>query len=380
MKRLNIFKPGTHTSSNGTVADFNEDIVRQSAAVYDPAKHEAPIVVGHPRDNLPAYGWVSGLEYDEGTGLEAIPDQVDADFADLVAAGRFKKISASFYTPESPHNPVPGSYYLRHVGFLGAQPPAIKGLRDAAFDEGEDEVVEFMTAYNESTTAGLWRKLREWFIGAHGQEVADQVVPDYAVQDLEAGARNSLEAPAEPSPSFNEPTDGATTMTEDELKAAQEKLDQEKADFTEQTTAIEAAKAELEAREKAIADREAALAGQENADFVDGLVAEGKMLPAQRDGVVAMLNQMDKGQPLEFGEGESATQTTDKGFFMDYLKAQPKVVDYQERAPKDKGEGADMQDPMAISAAIEAERKRVLDTEGRKISFAEAAQNIATAE
>ena len=61
----------------------------------------------------------------------------------MVAAGAFKKISASFYSPSSPQNPVPGVYYLRHVGFLGAQPPAVKGLRNPAFADGEDGVISF---------------------------------------------------------------------------------------------------------------------------------------------------------------------------------------------------------------------------------------------
>jgi len=51
----------------------------------------------------------------------------------MVNKGRYKKISASFYSPNYPFNPAPGSYYLKHVGFLGAVPPAVKGLGDARF-------------------------------------------------------------------------------------------------------------------------------------------------------------------------------------------------------------------------------------------------------
>ncbi|OYW21050.1 MAG: hypothetical protein B7Z43_11640, partial [Sphingomonas sp. 12-62-6] len=38
-----------------------------TAAAYDPAKFEAPIVVGHPALDAPAYGWVRGLAFAEGT-------------------------------------------------------------------------------------------------------------------------------------------------------------------------------------------------------------------------------------------------------------------------------------------------------------------------
>lgn len=38
---------------------------------------------------------------------------------------------------------MPGVYYLRHVGFLGAQPPAVKGLRSIELAEAEPGVIEF---------------------------------------------------------------------------------------------------------------------------------------------------------------------------------------------------------------------------------------------
>lgn len=379
MKTLNIFKAGTHTAANGQRLDFGEDLVRASASAYDPALHEAPIVVGHPRDNLPAYGWVQALQYNEETGLEAIPAQVDPDFEELVAKGRFKKISASFYLPTSPANPVPGTYYLRHVGFLGAQPPAVKGLRDAAFNDGDELVVEFMSAYDESTNAGLWRRLREWLIGEKGLDAADQVVPIYAVQDLEAGARSTLEQPTEApaSPAFSEP--GAQTMTPEELKAAQDKLAADQAAFAEQQTAITAREEAVAARETAISEADQAARRKSNADFIEGLVSSGKVLPAQSAGLVAMLNSMDAGQPLEFGEGDAAVTTTDSAFFRSFLEAQPKVVDYTERAGDDQGEATDFSDPVEVAQAIETEQARVKRESGKDISAADAAQNLAKA-
>jgi hypothetical protein len=148
-KPLQIFRPGRHTAMSGAELAFSESDLAASAAAYNPALSEAPIVVGHPAHDLPAYGWVKSLAFADG-GLEAEPDQVDPAFAEMVAAGRFKKISASFYPPESPKNPVPGVFYLRHVGFLGAQPPAVKGLRSPAFADG-DEAVTLEFDFSEPT-------------------------------------------------------------------------------------------------------------------------------------------------------------------------------------------------------------------------------------
>jgi len=148
-KPLQIFRAGKHTAMSGAELAFSESDLAASAAAYDPSRAEAPIVVGHPTHDAPAYGWIKALVFADG-GLEAEPDQVDPSFAEMVAAGRFKKISASFYPPASKNNPVPGVYYLRHVGFLGAMPPAVKGLRMPEFAEA-DEAITLEFSFSEPT-------------------------------------------------------------------------------------------------------------------------------------------------------------------------------------------------------------------------------------
>ena len=69
-------------------------------------------------------------------------------------------------------------------------PPAVKGLRNPEFAEDEEGVVDF----SDWTEATLWRRLRDWFIGKHGQEEADKVLPDYLVGSVqEEAVRNSLQ-------------------------------------------------------------------------------------------------------------------------------------------------------------------------------------------
>ncbi|WP_030129132.1 phage protease [Pseudomonas sp. QTF5] len=142
MKPLHIFKPGTHTAQCGTTLNFTETDLAATVSAYNPTLHEAPLVIGHPQHDAPAAGWVKFLSA-TALGLIAEPQQVDATFAEQVAKGSYKKISASFYHPSAANNPVPGVYYLRHVGFLGAQPPAVKGLRPIELAEGEPGVIEF---------------------------------------------------------------------------------------------------------------------------------------------------------------------------------------------------------------------------------------------
>jgi hypothetical protein len=144
MRRIHVFRAGRHAPMSGGSLEFSEADLAATARAYDPAKHEAPIVVGHPKLDAPAYGWVGSLAV-EGGDLFAAPRQVEPAFAEIVEAGRFKKISASFFTPQNPDNPVPGTYYLKHVGFLGAAAPAVKGLKPIEFatDDAGTVTVEF---------------------------------------------------------------------------------------------------------------------------------------------------------------------------------------------------------------------------------------------
>ncbi|SCW97527.1 phage protease [Pseudomonas sp. NFACC05-1] len=152
MNPLHIFKPGTHTAQCGTTFHFTEADLAATVAAYNPTLHEAPLVIGHPQHDAPAAGWVKSLSA-TAHGLIAEPQQIDASFAEQIAKGSYKKISASFYHPTAANNPVPGVYYLRHVGFLGAQPPAVKGLRPIELAEGEPGVIEF--SESEPNTAAL---------------------------------------------------------------------------------------------------------------------------------------------------------------------------------------------------------------------------------
>jgi hypothetical protein len=132
--RIEIFRPGTFTSVEGVTVSYSAEDLAGIAGAYDPALFDAPLVVGHPALDDPAYGWVDRLEMD-GDRLVAVPRDVVPAFADLVAAKQYKKVSAQLYPANHPANPVPGKTYLKHVGFLGAAAPAVKGLRSVSFSE-----------------------------------------------------------------------------------------------------------------------------------------------------------------------------------------------------------------------------------------------------
>ena len=320
MQLIEIFKAGKRTDANGLEVEITTEDLQQAVNAYNVNFHESPAVIGHPKHNAPAYGWVKRLELD-GDVLKAEFDQVDPEFAEMVDKGRFKKVSSSFYLADSPNNPCPGNLYLRHVGFLGAMPPAVKGLRNPEFAEDEQGVVDF----SDWAEASLWRRLRDWFIGTHGQEEADKAIPDYLVSSVqEESIRNEYKRynqteVGSPIPSFNEPTLEQPSEPQGEPEMTPEEIEQLKAENQQ----LKAEKAEA-ALNQAKAD---------NADFAEGLVKAGKLAPVAKQQAIDLLNlgsTTAAGGVVEFGEGESL-----HGKIKAFLEAQPAIVEFNEVATKE---------------------------------------------
>ena len=323
---IEIAKPGRAVATNGAVVEFTSALLADLAESYDPMLHVAPLVVGHPALDAPAYGSVGQVVYHAATErVEAIPSEVYPAFAEAVRDRAYRAVSLSMYLPDSPSNPKPGHHYLRHVGFLGAHPPAIKGLRPVAFGAAEEGVLEFGEGEWAMCSAvrgvlGMLGNVRDWLIGREGPEQDDKIIPreslDWAASSLaEAEAAEQLEHQADSAAPLNYSEATVTTVTTE----------------TDETTAAFAE------REAALAAREARLAEQEKAaeaarclDFAETLVREGRLLPRDKAGCAAFLGSIPPDGTLEFGEGDAAVQTTGRAWLEDWLRSLPRQVDFGE--------------------------------------------------
>ena len=319
-KFFEIFKSGTRTDNNGRTVTITDADVAQAAAAYDPKLHEAPLVIGHPKTDAPAYGWVGGLHADGG-GLSADFAQMDDDFVGLVQSGRYKKVSASFYPPDSPSNPKPGSWYLRHVGFLGAQPPAVKGL--SAINFAEDDVYVEFSEYAHRRAASIFRRLREWLIEQYDTATADKVVADWEIRDIEESADWK---PEPPTPAFADPatpTDPETHENKETPMSPEEQLTAEKAAREQAEAKAAAAEAELK-RLQDEQDRDLREGKHEqNAEFAEALVKEGRLKPADKALMVQVLDFADYPEQtsVEFGEGSTIGEA-----LRQFLRGLPEVL------------------------------------------------------
>ena len=327
-RAIHIFRPGRHTSMQGATIDFGESDLIATANAYDPARHEAPLVIGHPRADAPAWGWVGGLTADEG-GLFATPRQLDPAFAEMVRAGRFKKVSASFYTPDSPHNPVPGVYYLRHVGFLGAQPPAVKGLAPVPVNFAEGDTEEGCVSFDFAESPGLlrwladlFRGLREYVVEKDGTEMADRAIPSYAVSGLQEMAAASAAQAAE-IPAFAE----NLTPPKEKSMQKQETPPAENIDFAE-------TKARADELERKVAYLTGIARKERASRLVDKALADGRLTPAQSVGLADFMAGLDEEGTFDFAEnGGKTTSMSQAAFMAAFLERLPRQVDFSEAAP-----------------------------------------------
>jgi hypothetical protein len=366
-----IFQGGKQTDSQGIEHDGDE-LIEKAVASFSPAEHEPPVVVGHPKDNSPAFGWVESIkkvarQLKDGTTVNVLMAKfkdVVPEFASAVQQGLYKKRSASFY-PDG---------RLRHVGFLGGMPPAVKGLADIGFSS-EDKAIEFEESiqfmaggWGLNRCADLFRGIRDFFIEKFGKEEADKVIPSYNIDDIKDSADqlSRVDIPQTAGgPLYSEGgIDMPKTFTEEELQAQiKAEKDRLTAEFAEKeqaaNAAIEAAKAQdtnlakmLDEARRAGEEKAAALFAEkekqmkadshkrEVSEFIQSSIQTGKIIPAwAKMGLAQFMEALPSEQVMEFGEEGSKSAKTPYDFFKAFLAEIPKTVDFGEIATRDKNVG-----------------------------------------
>lgn len=337
---LEIFKAGTHVAEDGRTLTFTAAEVQEIADSYDRELSEAPMVIGHPRTDDPAYGWANALRVQDGR-LFAEPHQVEPQFAELVNAGRYKKISASIYLPDSPGNPKPGKHYLKHIGFLGGAAPAVKGMRSASFAEDDGAVSFSMPIAGLGwTLSDIFQRLRDHLIDKDGLITADQVIPQWQIRAITEHTADRDAPNAQAIASYaaaSNTTSTESTMPDPKIQAAPP------ADFAAREQALADQATAVAAREKALADRELKARRDDAASFCDGLFKAGKLLPGEINGAVELLVSVTAAPaPLSFAEGAQTVVKTHADVLRELMTNRPAAVDFAEKSKDEGGDGAAM--------------------------------------
>jgi phosphoglycolate phosphatase-like HAD superfamily hydrolase len=294
---------------------------------------------------------------------------VDPDFAEGVEAGRYRYVSASFYPPSDPNNPKPGNWYLRHIGFLGAQPPAVKGLAPAFAEAAAAGLVEFAAA-DASTVQSLFRGIRDWMIEKEGLDTADKVIPSWYIDSLETYSADSSFAEAGRETLAGNET-AAATITAGNGTDTVQGAEGADAAFAERAAQLEAREAEIRQREAAFAEGERTRARAEDQAFLDGLVSAGRLPPTQAPRVAALFARLDGDQSIAFAEASADPRAELRGL----LAGLGTAIHFAEVAA---GDGFDANSAEAVPQ-IAAEITRIRNEaaeRGESISFSEAAARL----
>lgn len=352
MKWCEVFRTGKHTDANGEERDWTREDLDKIVSKFHEKQPSAPIVIGHPKANNPAYGWVEDLKR-EGEILYASYKQVCNEFKEWVNKGRYKNRSISLYP----------DFTLRHIGFLGAMPPAVKGLAEYQFSEGEDCLIydysESASDFKFMTIASIFDNLRDFLIDKFDLDTANQVISSWKIEDLKQ----------------------IETSTKEEVRAFCKTL----ANKGKETTVLPEGtqknpnefSAELEAQKQKIADLETQLNDEkklkrfaEFEQFANEQIAIGAITPAQKDFVINFQEICHTQGNYDFAEGEEKSCLKR---FQDFVKG-IKQIDFSEtanngnRSPKPK-DNIDFNDPKAVADAIVL-KKQEYAAQGKNISEA----------
>ncbi len=348
------FKGGKQIDSAGKEHD-GDALIDKAVSSFDATYHEPPLVIGHPKHDDPAYGWVAGLKTKVKDGVKylfAKSKEVVPEFSDMVESGQFKKRSVKFY-PDG---------RLRHIGFLGAMPPAVKGLANVEFSD-EDEGISFefgeTSSWTWRTLARTFRNLREWLIEKEGKETADSIIPEWNIEDIQEEEKRTQETP-EASEGFGEhinpDNQGGNMSFKDKFKSMLSGMgvdmskvpddalpdDAAAASFSEadltaaKKKGAEEAKAEFAKKEKAENKK---ARDKEIVEFCENLAKEKKIPPSWNEaGLATFMQGLDAEKEIEFSEG-AEEKKTGLAWMKDFLSGFGKSAMFSEMATKEAAAG-----------------------------------------
>ncbi len=251
---IDICRAGTWLDIAGrevTIDETRLDRIVAEHAAADPA----PVVVGHPEADAPAYGWIESLRR-VGDRLQATLRDIAPAFREAVEAGRYAGRSIALHGDT-----------LRHLGFLGGRAPAVPGLAPTCFASAPETVIAFADG------------------AAEAPQQSSEVQPD------------SLRAQE---PRGDEDGNGLVPLCALQARGEVEQEDSDPTSAPPEGEDGDTGRAAPVEREIALAAREAALLARETAAAADDRrraaeaaiaphVEAGRVLPAERAALVALL-------------------------------------------------------------------------------------------
>lgn len=322
LPEIKIFRAGVHTDASGEERRYTADDVRRIAEAYNnqAGQHLAPAVKGHPENDQPAYGWVEKLRYAGGELFATFKD-VGSAFAEELRSGRYKFRSIALYP----------SGLLKHVGFLGAVPPAVKGLGEIPqFADG----VRYVYFADDSESAARAAEQPQQTTNNQGQTNMDEQAQQQ-LTELITGLSASVKELLAELKALKKPAEAPAASAAAEDKPA------------EATAASFGEKSELETKVRSLQQQVRAAQFRE---FLAGDGLKARVTPAMQPKVIELMNCLDdSGKTLKFSDAAGkAQESTAVEIFKQFLSELP--VQYAEGELSREG-----------VSAIDAEQSKEID-------------------
>ncbi|MBF0380692.1 MAG: hypothetical protein HQL69_06725 [Magnetococcales bacterium] len=133
---------------------------------------------------------------------------------------------------------------------------------------------------------------------------------------------------------------------QEEKKTEQDKETNKDKETVPTKEELEQKQQELQALETQLAKREEKINNQESANkknritqLVDQLIKEGRILPRDREGIMALMDRLQESGVIEFSEGGTEQKNSEAAsYFESFIKRLPVQVEFAETTPDNKND------------------------------------------
>ena len=308
---IEIFKKGTHVSSDGMERTFGEEDLDRAVKSFS---SNVPVLLGHQKPNY-ELAEIKQVKHEGGILYGLLDDSNIDKFRTIVTTG-LNRVSAGFANIKD--------MVLDHVALLGSTPnPAIKDLKAIQFQEDKNIItIEFNKQKEEL-------------------QMPDEKFFESWLSKLENLFQKKIE-PGSPPAQFDE---GLVK------KLIDTKIGELKADYETKISSLEKSNKDL----KEQLDKSQILTEKsEFSAYLDSEELKDRVTPALKAKILGLLDNLDYSTEVEFEEGDKKIKMTKLALLKELTKSLPSQVSYNEFAVDGRSDRISSED---IDKMVEAYEK-----------------------
>lgn len=296
--KMELFRAGSQTDSSGHTKEWTEKDLDKIVSQFKSEGDEVPATLGHKVTDAPAFAWFKKVWRDGNTLFGEMGDIVP-EFATMLKNKMFKNRSIALRPDLS----------LRHIAFLGAERPAIKGLENFAFKAEDEEFTTIEFSENDET---ILTAIKETITNLFTKELKPE---DSEMAELE----------------------------EAKLKIAE--LEKSNGEFSEKVKTLESEKEtiskELETEKNTFSEYKENQVKSEFSAYLDKQIEAGKIFPANKEANLKLMLSLNGQESLDYAEGDETVKKSQVDVFKANLESAKEVINFSETATKDKSASGD---------------------------------------